>query len=100
MSDAAGKKKREKPAPVTAPIERFPVENGELVVGGVPLSRLARRIGATPFFAYDRDLITNVCPAYHLVVCKLEARMGGRMADRCQRFDGSVERLGRVWLSR
>lgn len=59
MSDVAGNKKREKPLPVTAPIERFPVENGELVVGGVPLTRLARRVGATPFFAYDRDLITS-----------------------------------------
>ena len=49
---------REKPKPVTAPIERFAVEGGELVVGGVPLSRLARRIGATPFFAYDRNLIS------------------------------------------
>lgn len=48
---------REKPKPVTAPIERFAVENGELVVGGVPVTRLARRIGATPFFAYDRGLI-------------------------------------------
>lgn len=59
MSDAEKKKKRDKPSPVTAPIERFPVENGELVIGGIPLSRLARRVGATPFFAYDRDLITR-----------------------------------------
>ncbi|MEX2455416.1 MAG: pyridoxal-dependent decarboxylase, exosortase A system-associated [Rhodospirillaceae bacterium] len=50
---------REKPKPVTAPIERFAVENGELVIGGVPLGRLARRIGATPFFAYDRALISG-----------------------------------------
>jgi len=27
---------------------------GELLVGGVPLSRLAQRVGQTPFFAYDR----------------------------------------------
>lgn len=50
---------REKPKPVTAPIERFAVEDGELVIGGVPITRLARRIGSTPFFAYDRDLITK-----------------------------------------
>ena len=50
---------REKPQPVTAPIEQFPVEDGELVVGGERITRLARRIGATPFFAYDRDLISR-----------------------------------------
>lgn len=59
MSEAPENKKREKPKPVTAPIERFGIDNGDLVIGGVPLSSLARRIGATPFFAYDRDLITQ-----------------------------------------
>lgn len=33
--------------------------DGELAVGGVPLSRLAARVGSTPFFAYDRSLITT-----------------------------------------
>jgi diaminopimelate decarboxylase len=28
-------------------------------VGGIPLERLAERVGGTPFFAYDRDLITE-----------------------------------------
>ena len=28
-------------------------------VGGVPLERLAERVGATPFFAYDRALLTE-----------------------------------------
>ena len=28
-------------------------------VGGVPLDRLAERVGGTPFFAYDRDLLTE-----------------------------------------
>jgi diaminopimelate decarboxylase len=50
---------REKPKPVTAPIEQFAVDGGDLVIGGVPLSRLAKRIGQTPFFAYDRGLITK-----------------------------------------
>ncbi len=27
---------------------------GELLVGGVPLTRLAQRVGQTPFFVYDR----------------------------------------------
>jgi diaminopimelate decarboxylase len=29
-----------------------------LQVGGVPLDRLAARVGSTPFFAYDRDLVS------------------------------------------
>ncbi|MFC7621373.1 pyridoxal-dependent decarboxylase, exosortase A system-associated [Microlunatus sp. GCM10028923] len=32
---------------------------GELAVGGIGLTRLAARIGSTPFFAYDRSLITE-----------------------------------------
>jgi diaminopimelate decarboxylase len=31
---------------------------GLLTVGGVPLDRLAERVGNTPFYAYDRGLIT------------------------------------------
>ena len=48
-----------KSKPVHAPIEGFPVEEGEITVGGMPVSRLARRVGSTPFFAYSRDLITQ-----------------------------------------
>lgn len=33
-------------------------QDGELVVGGVALTRLAQRVGSTPFFAYDRSAIT------------------------------------------
>lgn len=40
--------------PIHAPLEQFPVAAGELLVGGVPLSRLAVRAGRTPFYAYDR----------------------------------------------
>jgi diaminopimelate decarboxylase len=32
--------------------------NGCLCVGGVPVDLLAERVGATPFFAYDRALLT------------------------------------------
>ena len=32
--------------------------DGELAVGGTPVSRLAAVVGSTPFFAYDRSLIT------------------------------------------
>ena len=39
-------------------IERFPLLGDELTVGGVPLSLLAARVGSTPFYAYDRSLLT------------------------------------------
>lgn len=35
----------------------FGTIDGELRVGGLPLSRLAARVGGTPFFAYDRGLL-------------------------------------------
>lgn len=37
----------------------FPVLGGELRVGGLPLTQLAARIGRTPFYAYDRDLLAG-----------------------------------------
>ncbi len=40
-------------------VAQFAREGGELVVGGVPVGRLAERVGSTPFFAYDRDRITE-----------------------------------------
>jgi diaminopimelate decarboxylase len=42
--------------PVHAP-HLFPVAGNELLVGGMPLTRLAERVGRTPFYAYDRRLI-------------------------------------------
>ena len=39
-------------------IEAFGEESGVLVVGGVRVDRLAERVGSTPFFAYDRRLLT------------------------------------------
>ena len=35
-----------------------PVRDGELLVGGIPLRRLAARVGSTPFYAYDRTLLS------------------------------------------
>jgi len=35
----------------------FPVRDGCLQVGGIPLTRLAERVGSTPFYAYDRSLL-------------------------------------------
>jgi diaminopimelate decarboxylase len=44
--------------PVHAGMTQFAVDGGELLVGGVPLTRLAQRVGRTPFYAYDRAQLT------------------------------------------
>ncbi len=44
----------ERAIPVHAPLIQFPVQGGELVIGGIPLTQLAARVGQTPFYAYDR----------------------------------------------
>lgn len=38
-------------------VRTFGRSDGQLLVGGVPLLRLAQRVGSTPFFAYDRSLL-------------------------------------------
>ena len=43
--------------PVHADQIHFAVDGAELLVGGLPLSRLAERVGSTPFYAYDRALL-------------------------------------------
>ena len=40
-------------------MNQFPVEDDCLVVGGRPLPQLARCVGSTPFYVYDRRLITQ-----------------------------------------
>ncbi len=42
-----------------APVNAFDVADGELVVGGTPLSRLAARVGRTPFYAYSRQAVAS-----------------------------------------
>jgi diaminopimelate decarboxylase len=37
----------------------FGTVDGEIAVGGLPLTRLAQRVGSTPFFAYDRALLSE-----------------------------------------
>lgn len=37
----------------------FPVVENVLQVGGMPITRLAERVGSTPFYAYDRRLMTG-----------------------------------------
>ncbi|MFU2485908.1 pyridoxal-dependent decarboxylase, exosortase A system-associated [Thauera sp. WH-1] len=46
-----------KAPPAHAAMDQFPVRAGELLVGGIPLTRLAARVGRTPFYAYDRRLL-------------------------------------------
>ena len=48
-----------KQKPQHAPMDQFPVINSELHIGGVPVTRLAEQVGQTPFYAYDRNLITQ-----------------------------------------
>ena len=38
-------------------MEKFDTTQDELQIGGMPLTRLAERVGETPFYAYDRRLI-------------------------------------------
>jgi diaminopimelate decarboxylase len=45
--------------PVHATQSRFPVVDGCLHVGGLPLTRLAQRVGRTPFYAYDRKVVSE-----------------------------------------
>jgi diaminopimelate decarboxylase len=44
--------------PVHAPQTQFAVIDDCLQVGGIALTRLAQRVGSTPFYAYDRELLS------------------------------------------
>src|SRR5689334_17760878 len=46
-------------SPKHAPLVQFPVQNDCLQIGGIALTRLAQRVGTTPFYAYDRQKITE-----------------------------------------
>jgi len=48
-----------KTVPQHPPMDQFPANGPNLIVGGVELPRLAARIGKSPFYAYDRQLITG-----------------------------------------
>jgi diaminopimelate decarboxylase len=48
-----------KTAPQHSPMTQFAVRGNDLIVGGIELSRLAARVGNTPFYAYDRQLISD-----------------------------------------
>ncbi|HED39379.1 MAG TPA: pyridoxal-dependent decarboxylase, exosortase A system-associated [Chromatiales bacterium] len=48
-----------KQRPTHSTLNTFPTRNGELLIGDTPLTRLANRVGQTPFYAYDRQKITE-----------------------------------------
>lgn len=48
-----------KPIPQHVPMSQFRTENNCLVIGETPLDILAHRVGQTPFYAYDRNLISQ-----------------------------------------
>lgn len=48
-----------KSTPKHHPITTFGCRDGQLLIGNQPLSRLAQRIGQTPFYAYDRQALTE-----------------------------------------
>ena len=45
--------------PEHAPLVQFAVQDDCLQVGGMALTRLAQRVGTTPFYAYDRQKISE-----------------------------------------
>ncbi|MES2116721.1 MAG: pyridoxal-dependent decarboxylase, exosortase A system-associated [Pseudomonadota bacterium] len=45
--------------PRHAPLAQFAVQDGCLQLGGIALTRLAQRVGRTPFYAYERHHIRN-----------------------------------------
>ena len=48
-----------KPSPMHAPMDQFPIIDNQLHIGGIGVSRLAEQVGQTPFYAYDRRLISE-----------------------------------------
>ena len=45
--------------PTHAPLDHWRVVDGCLQINGFALTRLAARVGQTPFFAYDRQLLRD-----------------------------------------
>lgn len=45
--------------PTHATMKQFASDGNQLLIGGLPISRLAERVGQTPFYAYDRDLLRS-----------------------------------------
>ena len=48
-----------KTKPVHAPMSQFPVIDNCLHVAGKPITQLAKEVGSTPFYVYDKQLMTE-----------------------------------------
>lgn len=48
-----------KTTPQHHPQSQFTTKNGNLIIGDCPLQQLIQRVGLTPFYAYDRQLLSN-----------------------------------------
>lgn len=46
-------------APTHAAMDQFASADNQLVIGGLPILRLAEQVGQTPFYAYDRGLLRS-----------------------------------------
>ena len=57
--DGARAEREPRALPTHAPMDMFPVQGDELLVGGTALSLIAARVGQTPFYAYDRSLLAQ-----------------------------------------
>ena len=60
----------ERQMPVHAPMNQFASADGQLLVGGIPLERLAARVGQTPFYAYDRQSLSERVAELHAALPK------------------------------
>jgi diaminopimelate decarboxylase len=45
--------------PTHAPLTQFAVREDSLLIGGITVTLLARQVGQTPFYAYDRESMTR-----------------------------------------
>jgi diaminopimelate decarboxylase len=46
-------------SPTHSPLTHWPIAGDCLIVGGMPVTLLAQRLGRTPFYAYDRRLVSE-----------------------------------------
>ncbi|GAA3924525.1 pyridoxal-dependent decarboxylase, exosortase A system-associated [Microbacterium invictum] len=78
-------------------VASFGTVDGELRLGGMPVSRVAARVGTTPFFAYDRGLLdARVDLLRRLLPARVElsyAMKANPMPAIVQHLAGRVDRI-------